>query len=122
MSDKTVAERVIRVFADFKKVPPEEITMDTTFEELGFDSLDGLNLVFELEEEFDMTIPDDRVADMKGVRQAVEGIEALLDAKAKGIDVNASAIDEFKRQQSEVKAKKAAEAEAGDTPEENPAS
>jgi len=106
MSDKTVEERVIRVFADFKKVSPEEITMDTTFEELGFDSLDGLNLVFELEEEFDMTIPDDRVQDMKGVRQAVEGIEALLDAKAKGIDVNASAIDEFRRQQEEVKAKK----------------
>ena len=110
MSDKTVQERVIRVFADFKKVPPEEITMDTTFEELGFDSLDGLNLVFELEEEFDMTIPDDRVADMKGVRQAVEGIEALLEAKAKGIDVNAEAIEEFKRQQAEVKAKKAKEA------------
>lgn len=123
MSDKTVEERVIRVFADFKKVSPEEITMDTTFEELGFDSLDGLNLVFELEEEFDMTIPDDRVQDMKGVRQAVEGIEALLDAKAKGIDVNASAIEEFRKQQAEVKAKKAEEAETpADTPEENPAS
>ena len=122
MSDKTVAERVIRVFADFKKVPPEEITMDTTFEELGFDSLDGLNLVFELEEEFDMTIPDDRVADMKGVRQAVEGIEALFEAKAKGIDVNSSAIDEFKKQQAEVKARKAEEAETADAAEENPAS
>lgn len=99
MSDKTVEERVIRVFADFKKVSPDEITLDTTFEELGFDSLDGLNLIFELEEEFDMTIPDDRVAEMKGVRQAVEGIKALLEAKEKGIDVNAAAIDEFKRQQ-----------------------
>jgi acyl carrier protein len=123
MSDRSVEERVIRVFADFKKVPPEEITMDTTFEELGFDSLDGLNLVFELEEEFDMTIPDDRVHDMKGVRQAVEGIEALLDAKAKGIDVNASAIEEYRQQQAEVKAKKAEEADRpADTPEENPAS
>ena len=117
MPDQSVAERVIRVFADFKKVPPEEISLDTTFDELGFDSLDGLNLVFELEEEFDMTIPDDRVADMKGVRQAVEGIEALLEAKAKGTDVNAEAIEEFKKQQAEHKAKA-----AGDTPaEENPA-
>lgn len=121
MSDKSVEERVIRVFADFKKVPPEEITMDTTFEELGFDSLDGLNLVFELEEEFDMTIPDDRVGDMKGVRQAVEGIEALLEAKAQGIDVNASAIEEFRRQQEEVKAKKAEAAGDKDTAEESPA-
>lgn len=115
MSDKAVEERVIRVFADFKKVSPEGITMNTTFEELGFDSLDGLNLVFELEEEFDMTIPDDRVADMKGVRQAVEGIAALLEAKAKGVDVNANAIDEFKRQ-------KAADGETTDAPKESPAS
>jgi acyl carrier protein len=120
MSDKTVEERVIRVFADFKKVSPEEITMDTTFDELGFDSLDGLNLVFELEEEFNMTIPDDRVADMKGVRQAVEGIEALLDAKEKGIDVNANSIEEFRKQKSDV------EAENADAPQDltkgNPAS
>jgi acyl carrier protein len=101
MSDRSVEERVIRVFADFKKVSPEQITMDTTFDELGFDSLDGLNLVFELEEEFGLTIPDDRVGDMKGVRQAVEGIRALLDAKEKGVDVNAKAIDDFKKQQSE---------------------
>jgi acyl carrier protein len=105
MSDRSVEERVIRVFADFKKVPPEEITMDTTFDELGFDSLDGLNLVFELEEEFGLTIPDDQVGDMKGVRQAVEGIEALLKAKAEGIDVNASAIDEYRKHQEEAKAK-----------------
>lgn len=122
MSDRTVAERVIRVFADFKKVPPEEVTMDTTFDELGFDSLDGLNLVFELEEEFDMTIPDDRVADMKGVRQAVEGIEALLEAKEKGIDVNADAIEEFKNQQAAVNATKATDADTPDVPEGNPAS
>ena len=122
MSDKSVAERVIRVFADFKKVPPEDITMDTTFDELGFDSLDGLNLVFELEEEFDLTIPDDRVADMKGVRQAVEGIEALLDAKAQGVDVNASAIEEFKNQQAAAKTTNAEQSGSIDTPEENPAS
>jgi acyl carrier protein len=96
---ETVQERVIRVFADFKKVPKEEISMDTTFEELGFDSLDGLNLVFELEEEFDLTIPDNKVADMKGVRQAVEGVEALLEAKEKGIDVNAQAMEEFAAEQ-----------------------
>lgn len=99
MSDRSVEERVIRVFADFKKVPREEITLDTTFEELGFDSLDGLNLVFELEEEFDLTIPDDRVGDMKGVRQAVEGIEALLEAKSEGVDVNAQAIEDFRSRQ-----------------------
>ena len=49
--------------------------METTFEELGFDSLDGLNLIFELEEEFDIVVPDDKVQSMKSVREVVEGIE-----------------------------------------------
>lgn len=114
MDEKSVSERVIRVFADFKKVPPEEITMDTTFEELGFDSLDGLNLVFELEEEFDLMIPDDKVQDMKGVRQAVEGIEMLLEAKSQGIDVQAVAAEEFAAQQAAFRSKKAGKEDAPD--------
>lgn len=76
--NQEISERVIRVFSDFKKVPPEEIKLDTTFEELGFDSLDGLNLIFELEEEFNVTVPDDKVQSMKSVREVVEGIQQLL--------------------------------------------
>ncbi len=78
MADETVAERVIRVFADFKKVPTEEIKLETTFEELGFDSLDGLNLIFELEEEFDIVVPDDKVQSMRSVAEVVEGIQSLI--------------------------------------------
>ena len=103
MSEGTVADRVIKVFADFKKVPREEITMDTTFEELGLDSLDGLNLIFELEEEFDLVVPDNKVQEMKSVRQAVEGIEALLEMKANGIDPNAAAAEEFAAQPAKLK-------------------
>ncbi len=109
---ESVEQRVIKVFAEFKKVPTDEITMDTTFDELGFDSLDGLNLVFELEEEFDLTVPDDKVKDMKGVRQAVEGIEMLLEANAQGIDVNAVAAEEFAAKQAASKAQKVKEADA----------
>ncbi|HMT09700.1 MAG TPA: phosphopantetheine-binding protein [Pyrinomonadaceae bacterium] len=113
MSEMTVEQRVIKVFADFKKVSVDEIKSDTTFEELGFDSLDGLNLVFELEEEFDILIPDDKVRTMKSVSEAVAGIEALLEAKAQGIDVNAEAIEAFRNQQANIKAEKeAAAAEA----------
>ena len=117
MTDRSIEQRVIKVFADFKKVPPEEINMDTTFEELGFDSLDGLNLVFELEEEFDLTIPDDRVADMRSVRQAVEGVSALLEAKEKCIVVNAEAVKAFKEQ----RAGKSAEASSETAPADDPA-
>jgi acyl carrier protein len=78
MSAETVEERVIKVFAAFKKVPLETIKMETTFDELGFDSLDGLNLIFELEEEFGIMVPDDKVQSMKSVAEVIEGIEWLL--------------------------------------------
>lgn len=81
MAGGSVSERVIRVFAEFKKVLVEDIRMETTFDELGFDSLDGLNLIFELEEEFDIIVPDDKAQEMKSVRDAVEGVEFLLAAK-----------------------------------------
>ncbi|MBL8124477.1 MAG: acyl carrier protein [Pyrinomonadaceae bacterium] len=81
MEGNSISEKVIRVFAEFKKVPVEDIKPNTTFEELGFDSLDGLNLIFELEEEFDLVIPDDKVQSMRSVSQVIEGIESLLAAK-----------------------------------------
>lgn len=79
MADGSVSERVIRVFADFKKVEPSEIKAETTFAELGFDSLDGLNLIFELEEEFDVVIPDDKVQSMRSVSEVIAGIESIVD-------------------------------------------
>ena len=81
MADGSVSERVIRVFADFKKVDPSEIKPETTVDELGFDSLDGLNLIFELEEEFDIVVPDDKVQSMRSVAEVIDGIESILAAK-----------------------------------------
>ena len=78
MADGSISERVIRVFADFKKVEPGEINAETTFEELGFDSLDGLNLIFELEEEFDIVVPDEKVQSMRSVAEVIAGIESLV--------------------------------------------
>ena len=57
MSD-TVTRKVIALVAKTKKIAPEAITLDSTLEELKLDSLDGLNLFFELEEAFDLSIPD----------------------------------------------------------------
>lgn len=77
MSAET-AEKTIAVIAKFKNMPPEELTLDTALKDLEMDSLDGLNLVFELEEEFDILIPDDKALTMKTVGEMVEGIDLLL--------------------------------------------
>ena len=55
----------------------EKVTPETSFvNDLGADSLDTVELVMELEEEFDITIPDDAAEKIQTVGQAVQYIEA----------------------------------------------
>jgi acyl carrier protein len=79
-SDELIA-RVTAVIAKTQKLPPESVTIDKTFEELKIDSLDGINILFALEEEFDIDIPDEPANQIRSVREMVEGIEKLLALK-----------------------------------------
>lgn len=75
------AARVAAVIARTQKIPPETVTLDKSFEELKIDSLDGINIVFALEEEFGIEIPDESIRQIRSVRDTVEGVEKLLAAK-----------------------------------------
>jgi len=76
-----LGRRVIRVIAQTQRIPPDQISLDSTFEELKIDSLDGINIVFALESEFGIAIPDDGVQNMRSVRETVAGVERLLRQK-----------------------------------------
>jgi acyl carrier protein len=73
--------RVIKVVAKTQRIPPETVSIDSTFEELKIDSLDGINLVFALESEFNVDIPDEDARSIRSVRQMAEGIAQLLAQK-----------------------------------------
>ncbi len=75
---KDLAQRVISVIATTQRIPPEKISPDSTFEELGLDSLDAVNILFALEEEFKINIPDEQAREIRGVRGMIDGIEKLL--------------------------------------------
>ena len=75
-------DRVAGVIARSQKIPVESVTIDKTFEELKIDSLDGINLLFAFESEFDIEISDEDAAKLRSVRDAVEGVEKLLAQKA----------------------------------------
>lgn len=81
-----VAEKTINVIAEFKEVDAGSITVETKLEALEMDSLDALNLVFELEEAFDIMIPDEQAFETKTVGEMVAGIEQLLKLKEEGSD------------------------------------
>jgi len=72
----SVQERVIDIVASQLGVSKEQITPETSFiNDLGADSLDTVELVMELEEEFEINIPDDAAEKIQTVGQAVEFIE-----------------------------------------------
>ena len=72
----SVAERVIEIVAEQLGVDKEKITPETSFvNDLGADSLDTVELVMELEEEFDINIPDDAAEKIQTVGQAIKFIE-----------------------------------------------
>lgn len=77
MSDP-VAEKVIATLASVKRVPAENIKLDTNLQEMGIDSLDVFSLLFELENAFKISIPDDDVRSIKTVNDIVDGIKKLL--------------------------------------------
>ncbi|MBV9083043.1 MAG: acyl carrier protein [Acidobacteriaceae bacterium] len=70
---------VIRVIAQTQRIPPESISLASTFEELKIDSLDGINIVFALENEFGINIPDEGVQTLRSVRETVDGVRNLVE-------------------------------------------
>jgi acyl carrier protein len=72
----SVKDRVIDIVAEQLGVDKEKVTPETHFiNDLGADSLDTVELVMELEEEFDISIPDDAAEKIQTVGQAIEFIE-----------------------------------------------
>ena len=53
-----------------------EVTLESTFKDLRVDSLDLVELVYELEEELNITFEDDELADLKNVGDVIQLIEA----------------------------------------------
>jgi acyl carrier protein len=71
---------VIATLASVKRIPAEKITLATNLQEMGIDSLDVFTLLFELENAFKISIPDDDVRSIKTVNDVVEGVKKLLAA------------------------------------------
>jgi len=71
-----VQDRVVDIVAEQLGVDKEKVTPETSFvNDLGADSLDTVELVMELEEEFDISIPDDAAEKIQTVGQAIDFIE-----------------------------------------------
>lgn len=71
-----VFEKVVQILADQLSVDPDKITMNSMLEEdLDADSLDAIDIVMSIEDEFGIEVPDEAIADMKSVGDIVNFIE-----------------------------------------------
>jgi acyl carrier protein len=78
-----IAEKVIQIVSEQMSVDKGEISRDTSFvNDLNADSLDTVELVMELEDEFDLSIPDDEAEKLGTVGEAIDYIKNHLEGKS----------------------------------------
>jgi len=73
-----IFDKIAAVISAKKGVSRELIKFESTFEELGLDSLDAVELIADLEDEFNVTIPNIELQNIKSVKQAVNGLEKAM--------------------------------------------
>ena len=78
-----IEEKVVQIVSDQMSVDKSEINRETSFvNDLNADSLDTVELVMELEDEFDLTIPDEEAEKLKTVGEAINYIQKNLGDKS----------------------------------------
>jgi acyl carrier protein len=78
MAEKTIEQRVKDIIVEQLGVNPDQVTPDAKFiEDLGADSLDTVELVMALEEEFGSEIPDEQAEKLQSVGDVIKYIEDL---------------------------------------------
>jgi acyl carrier protein len=81
-SREEVAAAVREIFAKTLKVEPERLVKGVNLkEDLKLDSLDMIEVVYEVEERFDVQIPEERLKEIVTFDQIVDGLFAALEAK-----------------------------------------
>ena len=90
MSEELI-QRVLKCIAASKRIPLETVTIDSDFQQLGIDSMDAVEILFALENEFDISIPDDDVRSVRNVRDMCAGVEKLVAAASAAKDAGGQA-------------------------------
>ncbi|HAL93562.1 MAG TPA: acyl carrier protein [Rectinema sp.] len=79
MDEQELFEKIKKIIADKLEVDESKITMDASFrQDLGADSLDTYELVYGIEEELSIQIPDEKANEFETVKDAFEFIKTQV--------------------------------------------
>jgi len=77
MSD--VADKIKKIICEQLDVPEEDVVPEASFvDDLGADSLDQVELIMAMEEEFDVSIPDEDAENIGTVQDAIDYVKKVL--------------------------------------------
>jgi len=76
-----IEDKVIETITREQHLEQGVVKPDSTFAELGIDSLDGVNILFALEQEFKIDIPDSIAQNMRSVGQVVDALTRVIEGK-----------------------------------------
>jgi len=80
-SPADLTQHITDLIARSKNLDPSAVHLSSTFDEMEIDSLDKINLTFEIEEIYGIQIPDDSLNDLRTVGDVVAGVQRLLTEK-----------------------------------------
>ena len=81
----SIEDTVLDIIARETRVPRERITLDSTLKDLDVQSLDAVQVIFEIEDHYKIELPDrDPNFDVESVRGLVQAVEKLIAAKCAG--------------------------------------
>lgn len=81
----TVQQQVFGIIAEHGKIDPATITPESTLKDLGIASLEAIEIIFDIEEHFDITLPDrDPNFDTDTAQGLIDAVDQALQQKAAG--------------------------------------
>ncbi|MHC4137946.1 MAG: acyl carrier protein [Planctomycetota bacterium] len=82
MSKEEITAQVREIFLETLKIQPEKLQPDTSLkDDLALDSLDMIEVVYEMEDRFDVQIPEEKIQEIATFDQIIDGLHAAIEAK-----------------------------------------
>jgi len=80
--DQKIYATVIKAISNQKRVNPSSISANSTLEALGISSLDAITIMYEIEDELNLEIPNEALENLNSVQDILDGITELVQSKA----------------------------------------
>jgi acyl carrier protein len=81
MTKHEIAERIMLNISNKFDVPKSEVSLNSTFKSVGVDSLDGVEIIVDVENEFKINVPDNRLLILQSVGLLVDYIDNSINKK-----------------------------------------